>query len=261
MPPRSSVSSGELTRYRVMAWTTGVLLLLLVFVAMPLKYLGDDERLVSVVGLNDGSLRPMQIGSDQRLAVVFKEKGSKSRMVPLPKEAEMLLRVYLGHEELQAIARDMEHAVTDAMARTPADPSARLDDQPGAAFEEGTQAQWIHDLLQPIVDREYYSRFYYQLHKNVDQEMMKVYQALKNSRFYEDTIVIFTSDHGDMLWSQNQQRKQRPQQPAQQLALQRRLRRPHAARAPSGSPCRARCGSRSPGARASCGCVRRGRPA
>jgi choline-sulfatase len=54
-------------------------------------------------------------------------------------------------------------------------------------------------FLQPIVDREYYSRFYYQLHKNVDAEMMKVYQALKNSRFYEDTIVIFTSDHGDLL--------------------------------------------------------------
>ena len=56
MPPRSSVSSGELTRYRVMAWTTGVLLLLLVFVAMPLKYLGDDERLVSVVGVMHGWL-------------------------------------------------------------------------------------------------------------------------------------------------------------------------------------------------------------
>ena len=55
------------------------------------------------------------------------------------------------------------------------------------------------NFMQPIVDREYYSRFYYQLHKNVDQEMMKVYQALRNSRFYEDTIVIFTSDHGDLL--------------------------------------------------------------
>lgn len=50
------MTSGELTRYRVMAWTTGVLLLLLVFVAMPLKYLGDDERLVSVVGVAHGWL-------------------------------------------------------------------------------------------------------------------------------------------------------------------------------------------------------------
>lgn len=48
------LSPGELTRFRVMAWTTGVLLLLLVFVAMPLKYLGDDDRMVRVVGVLHG---------------------------------------------------------------------------------------------------------------------------------------------------------------------------------------------------------------
>lgn len=48
------LSPGELTRFRVMAWTTGVLLLLLVFVAMPLKYLGDDDRLVRIVGVMHG---------------------------------------------------------------------------------------------------------------------------------------------------------------------------------------------------------------
>src|SRR3954452_23689429 len=41
-------------RYRVMAWVTGVLLLVLVFVAMPLKYFGDDDRLVRVVGVAHG---------------------------------------------------------------------------------------------------------------------------------------------------------------------------------------------------------------
>ncbi len=51
-----AVSSGILTRYRVMAWVTGVLLLVLVFVAMPMKYLGDDERLVQVVGVAHGWL-------------------------------------------------------------------------------------------------------------------------------------------------------------------------------------------------------------
>lgn len=50
------LSSGLLTRYRVMAWVTGVLLLVLVFVAMPLKYVGDDDRLVSVVGVLHGWL-------------------------------------------------------------------------------------------------------------------------------------------------------------------------------------------------------------
>ena len=39
-----------------MAWITGVLLLTLLLVAMPLKYLGDDERLVRVVGVAHGWL-------------------------------------------------------------------------------------------------------------------------------------------------------------------------------------------------------------
>jgi integral membrane protein len=54
--PSRTASSGELTRFRVMAWTTGVMLLLLVFVAMPLKYVGDDERMVRVVGVLHGWL-------------------------------------------------------------------------------------------------------------------------------------------------------------------------------------------------------------
>jgi integral membrane protein len=43
------LSSGELTRFRVFAWATGVALLLLVLVAMPLKYLADESSLVRVV--------------------------------------------------------------------------------------------------------------------------------------------------------------------------------------------------------------------
>lgn len=50
------LAPGVLTRYRVMAWVTGVLLLVLVFVAMPLKYVGDDDRLVGVVGVMHGWL-------------------------------------------------------------------------------------------------------------------------------------------------------------------------------------------------------------
>jgi arylsulfatase A-like enzyme len=46
-----------------------------------------------------------------------------------------------------------------------------------------------------------YWRYYYQLHKNVDQEMGKVMDALLGSRFSDNTIVIFTSDHGDVLGS------------------------------------------------------------
>lgn len=44
------MSRGALLRYRVMAYVTGAMLLVLVLVAMPLKYVGDDPTWVEVVG-------------------------------------------------------------------------------------------------------------------------------------------------------------------------------------------------------------------
>jgi integral membrane protein len=45
-----------LIRYRVLAYLTGVMLLILVFVAMPLKYLADRPTMVAVVGPIHGFL-------------------------------------------------------------------------------------------------------------------------------------------------------------------------------------------------------------
>ena len=53
--------------------------------------------------------------------------------------------------------------------------------------------------LQPIIDAPFYRKLYYQLQKNADQQMLRVYQALTRSPCYDNTIVIFTSDHGDLL--------------------------------------------------------------
>lgn len=53
--------------------------------------------------------------------------------------------------------------------------------------------------LQPLRDSEFYRRLYYQLQKNVDRDMLRVFETLRNSIFYQNTIVIFTSDHGDLL--------------------------------------------------------------
>lgn len=46
-----------------------------------------------------------------------------------------------------------------------------------------------------------YRRFYYWLHKVVDGMVGSVLDALERSRFADDTIVVFTSDHGEMLGS------------------------------------------------------------
>ena len=45
-----------LRNYRVAAWVTGIGLLVLVFVAMPLKYFLDEPRPVAVVGMLHGFL-------------------------------------------------------------------------------------------------------------------------------------------------------------------------------------------------------------
>jgi integral membrane protein len=45
-----------LTRYRVMAYIVGTMLLVLVFVAMPVKYWGHDDTPVAIVGTAHGFL-------------------------------------------------------------------------------------------------------------------------------------------------------------------------------------------------------------
>jgi len=42
--------AAALTRYRVIAYIVGVLLIVLAFVAMPMKYIWDDSTLVEIVG-------------------------------------------------------------------------------------------------------------------------------------------------------------------------------------------------------------------
>ncbi|MFI7541465.1 DUF3817 domain-containing protein [Actinoplanes sp. NPDC049599] len=47
---------GALTRYRIIAWIVGVVLITLVVIGMPLKYLGDNDTVVATVGPFHGFL-------------------------------------------------------------------------------------------------------------------------------------------------------------------------------------------------------------
>ncbi|HLX28886.1 MAG TPA: sulfatase-like hydrolase/transferase [Casimicrobiaceae bacterium] len=81
-------------------------------------------------------------------------------------------------------------------------PDAQLSEQETLITKPSCQKAYQKSYalwMQPVLDIKQYQRFYYQLHKNVDQQMYAVYQALMNSRFASNTIVIFTSDHGDLL--------------------------------------------------------------
>jgi integral membrane protein len=54
--PTKTGVGGAFLRYRVMAFVTGVLLLLLVFVAVPLKYFGHHPGPTAVIGTAHGFL-------------------------------------------------------------------------------------------------------------------------------------------------------------------------------------------------------------
>jgi integral membrane protein len=55
-PTLPASTRGALVRYRIIAYIVGVMLLLLVFVAMPLKYFGDNPAVMNVVGPLHGFL-------------------------------------------------------------------------------------------------------------------------------------------------------------------------------------------------------------
>jgi arylsulfatase A-like enzyme len=54
-------------------------------------------------------------------------------------------------------------------------------------------------MFLPQPPGDLYRRFYYYLQANVDKYIHEVYRRLERSRFFENTIVVFTSDHGDTL--------------------------------------------------------------
>lgn len=91
-----------------------------------------------------------------------------------------------------------DFAIDPSVPFIPPAPTAKesLDTKPSA---QRSYQEVYQKALQPTLDTPEMRRFYYSLFKEVDQEMFKVFQALKESTFYEDTIVVFTADHGDLL--------------------------------------------------------------
>jgi integrase/recombinase XerD len=75
--------------------------------------IGCGLRVSGLVSLNVGDLRNTEIEGKPRVVLRTTEKGAKTREVPLPREAEMMIRVYLDDAELQALDR----AVVDAKGR------------------------------------------------------------------------------------------------------------------------------------------------
>ena len=66
------------------------------------------------------------------------------------------------------------------------------------ACQERFKAVWPQMVSDQPADVAY-RRLYYYLHKVVDQAIGRILDALEASGMADDTIVVFTSDHGDLL--------------------------------------------------------------
>jgi integral membrane protein len=75
--------TAALTRFRVMAYIVGVFLLVLVFVAMPLKYVWHDNTLVAIVGPLHGFLYMVYLVAAFDLAVRAKWSFVRTGLVLL----------------------------------------------------------------------------------------------------------------------------------------------------------------------------------
>lgn len=75
--------------------------------AMLSLMMGCGLRVSGVTALNVGDVQSMQLDGKPRLVLRVTEKGDRQRIVPLPREADSLLRVYMAHEDLAGIDRQV----------------------------------------------------------------------------------------------------------------------------------------------------------
>ncbi|MBF8176955.1 tyrosine-type recombinase/integrase [Herminiimonas contaminans] len=69
--------------------------------------LGCGLRREGVSCLNESNLITSEYKGDRRYILKVIEKGDKERSLPVPREADMVLRLYLEHEDLQRIDRTL----------------------------------------------------------------------------------------------------------------------------------------------------------
>lgn len=74
--------------------------------------------------------------------------------------------------------------------------SESLDTKPAC---QSSYVEVYPKMLMPQPTLEIYRQFYYYLQKESDQHIWNVLKRLMNTSFFENTIIIFTSDHGEML--------------------------------------------------------------
>jgi integral membrane protein len=106
--------TAALIRYRVMAYVTGVLLLVLVLVAMPLKYIWDQPTLVAIVGPAHGFLYMVYLVTAFDLAVRAKWRFVRTVLVLLA--GTLPAASFFSERKVTAWVRSDERAPVSASA-------------------------------------------------------------------------------------------------------------------------------------------------
>ena len=75
--------------------------------AMFAVLIGCGLRVSGICALNDSNLITHIVKNEPRLAIRAIEKGDKERILPMPREADLLLRIYLEHPDMQGIDRSL----------------------------------------------------------------------------------------------------------------------------------------------------------
>lgn len=110
MGTMAAVTTGSITRYRVMAYVTGIVLLLLVLVAMPLKYLADRPALVESVGPVHGFLYAAYLATAIDLA--YRARWSLTRTVLVLLAGTIPFAVFVVERRIAADAAAQRSAAT-----------------------------------------------------------------------------------------------------------------------------------------------------
>ena len=98
--------SSPLTRYRVVAYAVGVVLILLVGVAMPLKYLADEPVLVEAIGPFHGALYIVYLVVTFQLSM--RQRWSLGRMLLLMLAGTVPVVSFVAERWVTARVREQE---------------------------------------------------------------------------------------------------------------------------------------------------------
>ena len=79
------------------------------------------------------------------------------------------------------------------------EPPTRYEDLGTKPRAQKSYVDTYGQMFLPQPPDDLYRRFYYYLQATVDKYILEVYRRLERSRFFDNTIIVFTSDHGDTL--------------------------------------------------------------